>query len=145
MESRCITVRIRLPVEAAQPSNVPYRALIPAPARPFKSLVIEARRQHACEVAKAAGHVETNRRPAVLTPRRETLIERNLGRAQVDFPVCSVADREESARLFNAGAQDAARTMQFEASSHQSYAVGEQGGGERVTRETCISTTVEVE
>src|SRR4029077_12290889 len=90
--------------------------------------------------------VEGKARPAILTVRFESLVELDLGGAQVGRVARAVAAYgHQRVGLLGAGCEHTTRAVILERAAHEVHAVGEQRRGERVPGNTAVGPAVEAE
>jgi hypothetical protein len=107
-----------------------------AAAEPDEGLVVEPRRQEPAEQIVHPANVEADIRPGVLAPRRQTLAQLDLGRLGVRLAPGAGADRDQGATFLRARRHDAARAVILEAAPQDALAVGHQGRGQGVARQS---------
>ena len=114
--------------------------------RAHERLVVEAGPEQRRQEIVHRADVECERGPAVLARSAQSLVELDLGRAQVGRePAGPARDGDERVRLLRAGAEDSARPVIFVRAPNQMDAIGEQRRGERVAGVALMQKAVERE
>ena len=109
-------------------------------------LVEEPGRQQRGGQGGECAEIGAERGPAVLAGGFQALVEFDLGGAQVGGGAAAVAPQgDQGVRFLGAGGEDAAGAVVFEGAADQVDAVGEQGGGERVSLAAQIVHAIEAE
>ena len=144
-EAAFITVGVCQLRRLAEASSASDQALVQVPARPHEGLVIETGHEKAREEIVYAANVEADAGPTVDRTGFETVVESDLGRAQVWCGARAGAELHQGVRLFGPESQNAARAMIFERAADQPNSVREEGGGEGVSRKARIGAAFEPE
>jgi len=144
-ETAFVVIRIPQGRRLAEAGGGANDALVEHPpvARPHEGLVVKTRRQKARKDIVDSPHVEIQRRPTILTGRREPVEELDGGGAQVRLLAIGFSQRDERVGLLDAGAEDAAAAMVLEAASHHPDTVGKQRRRQGVARKARVGAAVE--
>src|SRR5208337_2129838 len=115
------------------------------PARPEKSLVIEAGRHEGGKGVEERRAILFGRRQGVDRADDEIVLERFRRRAKVRRRPPRAGHVDDRVRLLGPGPPDSARPVIFEASADDADAIGEQRGSDAVALEAEIGLAVESE
>jgi len=132
--------------EAGGGANARLVERLPRAPRPHEGLVVKPGRNERSEQIVDGAEVEGKARPAILTVRFESLVQLDLGGAQVGRVAGGVAAHgHKRVGLLGSGCEHTTRAVILERAAHQVHAVGEQRRGERVPGNTGVSAPVEAE
>ena len=126
--------RIGRPSEPGGATDQRLVDLLPEGGRPHEGLIVEPRRDHFAGEAVDRHEVEGERGPAVLASRDERVEQLDLGRLGVRLRAPPFAEFDQRVRLLRTRRQDSTRSMIFEAAADKGHAIGDQRGGERISR-----------
>ncbi len=118
---------------------------LPRALRPHESLVVEASGQQRRHQRGSSADIEAEGGKAILTLRREPVIELDHRRPRIGLGTRPVAQPDQRIWLLRPRAQDAARPMVLETPTDQAHAIGEERRGEAVAGEALIAAAIEGE
>ena len=142
-----VVVRVGLDRRAAKARRAADQVLVDHPlARGAKEgLVIEARGKDRAQQRERGADIAAGRGPAVLAGGGKAIIDKDVGCPRIGRGARALADGDQRARLFDARRQDAAWAVVFETSADQRYAIGQEGGGQRIAGAGGVAFAVEGE
>jgi hypothetical protein len=127
-----IAIRIGGVRGGAESRGATHERLVEAPRGPDERLVVEARQKQRRKEIEHAPEIEVHARPAVLRTRLEARVQPHERRSRRGIELRAGAERHQGIRLFRAGTQNAAWTMQLESATDDTLAMGQERRGQRV-------------
>ena len=142
-----VAVRVALAWRLAHAGGMTDEMLVlhPHGGGPHEGLVVEAGGKNPRRQIVQRADIVFQARPTVLGARREAVHQLHQGRQLVGVGARILAQLHQRVGLLEAGGENTARAMIFEAAADEVHPVGEQGRGQAVAAEPAVVTAVETE